>query len=302
MTTHLRLIVTVSVLASIAGLAAAPAFAAPGTELYFRTTASAFAPGSDLMLGVFVNADEPVNAFDVEIGYSPATLEFVSFSISDSIVDVWRESPEVHADGIIRIQGGLREPFSGRAGELLRLVFRVRPEADPAGGEMPGTLQWSFRRANVYAADGKGTAVPASVAPLVARVVPSLEPVRLEPSADAEPPVFSVVRIAENPVDDAHFAVWEARDEGSGIVSSRIRVKRWLVWGPWETAVNPVRLQRGTWAVELRVTDGQGNSADARAYLWPTLAWKALLALLLVGIACAAFIIGRRKRERGTSG
>jgi hypothetical protein len=271
---------------------AASAFAAMDTvELYYRTTAAAFAPGSDLVVGVFVNADEPVNAFDVEIGYSPATLEFVSFDTSDSIVDVWRGTPQVLSDGIIRIQGGLRSPFSGRAGELTKLTFRVRPEA-------AGTLQWSFRNASVYAADGTGMIVPSSATPLIVPIVASIPAARLAPLADATAPVFSALRIAESPVDGAYFAVWEAHDEGSGIVNARIRGKQWFVWGPWETAVNPVRLQRGTWAVEVRVTDGQGNSADARAYLWPTFTGKATGAALTIGVLAFVLVVGRRVKRR----
>lgn len=272
--------------------------AASGTELYFKTTASAFAPGSDLVVGVFVNADEPVNAFDIEIGYSPATLEFVTFDASDSVIGVWKGTPEVLSDGIIRIQGGLTRPFEGRAGELIKFTFRVRPEVRLSETQAPGTLQWSFRRANVYAADGKGTAVVPAAAPLVLPIVPSLTPVHTVRTTDMVPPVFSVLRIAESPVDDAHFAIWDARDEDSGVVSSRIRTKQWLVWGEWETAVNPVRLPRGTWVVDIRVTDGQGNSADAHAYLWPTFAWKFAVLVLCVALLVVVVLVARRTRRR----
>jgi hypothetical protein len=286
------------VLVCIAVIAVATPCSASGTELYLKTTASAFAPGSDLVVGIFVNANEPVNAFDIEIGYSPATLEFETFDTSDSIIGVWKGTPEVLSDGIIRIQGGIIKPFEGRAGEIIKLTFRVRPEVRFPDVQAAETLQWSFRRANAYAADGKGTAVPLSVTPLVLPVVSSLTPARLVESTDTIPPVFSVVRIAESPVDDAHFAIWDARDDSSGIVGSRIRTKQWLTWGQWETAVNPVRLPRGTWAVEIRITDGQGNSAEARAYLWPTFAWKmAALIFCIVLLSVVVFTVRRTRRR-----
>jgi hypothetical protein len=265
---------------------------ASGTDLYFRTTANSFSPGSEFALGVFINSADPVNAVDIEVGYSAASLELLSVNSADSIVAIWKDSPETLSAGIVRLRGAILPSFTGSAGELVRLMFRVRPDA------ATGTLQWSFRKGDVYRADGKGTLSTTAVTPLILPISLSAPSVSVPVGTDTVPPGLLSVRATKNPIDGAYFAVWNAHDSDSGVRGSFIRTRTWFISEPWQSAVNPVRLPQGTWSFEIKVTDNQGNSAYRRLYIWPIALQKALTMLALSLVVFGVTLLFWKRRHK----
>ncbi len=281
---------SISLFAFFGGAVAARA---AGPELHFRTSGASLTPGSEFTVAAFVSTTEPTNAYDVEIGYSAQTLELVDVSIADSVIDIWRGGPETLEVGIVRVRGGSLRPFSGRAGELVKLDFRVRPAVS-------GTLQWSFRRTDLYAADGKGTLRSASWEPLVLPIQMEGVPARIARETDTAPPTFISVSAVENPLDDSWFAIWLARDEVTGVRSAHLRLRRWFFWEPWQHAVNPVRLPSGVWMFEVRVTDGAGNSAYQTVVLTRALATRAAGSILAAAVLLSVALWFRARRRRGS--
>jgi|SRR3989344_4250801 len=264
-------------------------YAASGSpEIYFKTTSESFAPGSEFTVGVFINSEKPVNAFRLEIGFSPQTLEFLNYNTNFSIIEFWRQDPEILSDGIIKIEGGLAKTFSGRAGEIIKLNFKAKTE---------GSAQWSFRQAEIYYADGFGTLAEVKSTPLIFPILK--ESVLVSLPDDKISPVILNLEIAKSPVDDSRLAVFNAVDKESGLKTTYLRFRKWLFWSDWEKATNPVRLTAGIWSFQLKAVDNEGNASLRTVYLNDEIFQKVLY-LILIFVAVIIFYYFfqlRRKRK-----
>jgi len=252
------------------------------SEVYFRTTSESFIPGSEFVVGVFVTSDKPVNAYEFDIAYSLDVLEFVNFNRNNSIIEFWRNDPEIYQEGIIKLRGGSIKPFEGRAGEIIKLNFRAKKV---------GLAQWSFRRANMFYADGKGTA---------ALVEPSFMTLEIKEGVrsrlpfvefvDQTPPLISEARAIKNPLDGSNLAAFVARDAETGIKTTLFRWRKWFGWSDWEVTTNPVRrLEAGVWSFQFKSVDNSDNVSKKTVYIWEEFIKKALLSVLFVVL----LVIGR---------
>lgn len=268
-------------------------------ELYFVTGVGSATPGTEVTVGLLLSASVSVNALAVEIGYSSQALEFVRANTGSSIIDVWRGSPEILRDGIVRIEGGMSRPFTGRAGELVQLTFRVRMERPGVFAGQTETAQWSVRSGELIRADGRGTLVPFIAKSASVAIVPGVAgaPAGIR---DAEAPRLEMIAVVRNPVDLSHLGVWSATDAGSGIGKSEVRFKRWLLWGPWTIRENPVQVPPGVWAMDVRVTDNAGNASEGSAIRWDILLLKfgTLIALLYLAIHVIRWEIAHHPHRR----
>lgn len=264
---------------------------APRGTIYFVAAAPSAAPGSEVSIGVMLDAPVPVNAVSVELAYASEALSFVRINTSNSFIDVWRGIPEVHRDGIVRLEGGATEPFQGHAGEIARLTFAVR-------GEESAMAQWSFRSARAVAADGYGTELALDHAPLSLPVTREARDIGADSgdAADTIPPRITLMRVVPSPVGDVTLGVWDARDEGSGVARTEVRFLRWFVWGPWTVRENPVRLPSDAWGFAVRVSDRAGNHAERAVVMWNRALPLALIPMV-IGFG-AVWIFLRRKIRR----
>lgn len=125
---------------------------------------------------------ESANAVSASISYPPQLLELVSISKAGSIISLWAEEPS-YTRGGARLEGVILNPgYSGSAGTVVTLVFRVQ-------GAGPATV--SFADAAVLANDGKGTPIlqsaPALTLTLSAAPAPSAPRPPSTPAQDDSP-------------------------------------------------------------------------------------------------------------------
>lgn len=124
---------------------------AHAATLYFSPSSGNFTVGNILTTSVLVNTQGlAINNSDAVINFPTDLLEVVSLNKSGSIFTLWVEEPAFsNSAGIISFNGGLPTPgFSGTAGRLLNIVFRVKSA---------GTATVVFSSGAVRANDGYGT-------------------------------------------------------------------------------------------------------------------------------------------------
>jgi len=278
------LLVTVTLSFFFSGLA----YASHDPKVYFSTPYEELGVGSELVVYVFVESDKPLNVYDIEIGFSPKTLEFTYYNAGTSIVDFFAREPEILKEGILKMGGGSFKPFVGEAGELVKLNFRAKNE---------GLAQLSFRKADVHYADGKGTAVQAVREPITFQIVSDLPPTASDVE-DNTPPALNM-ETTKDPLYDAELLVFNAQDKESGIRSTHVRLREGILWKDWQAISNPWRISSKAWAVQLKAVDNRGNVRESTLYLWDRLFGK-MLYVLIAGAALflGGYGYGRLKRRR----
>lgn len=254
-------------------------------EVYFKTTQESFAPGSEFTVGVFVNSETPVNAIQLEIGFSPQTLEFLNYNNNFSIIDFWHGDPEIFEDGIIKMEGGLSKPFTGNGGEILKLNFKVKKE---------GLGQWSFRTANLYYADGLGTLAETKRVAMTMNFSDNAQFASLEKN-DKQSPVIAGLEISRNPVDNSRLAVFNASDKESGVRTIFLRSRTWFFWNNWEKTASPVGLASGIWSFQLKATDNEGNSVVRTFYIQEEIIRKSIYFASALVLILLVFLINKYK-------
>jgi len=248
-------------------------------RVYFKAASESVALGSEFTVKVLVDSAEPLNAFNVEIIYSPETLELVSLYTASSIIDLWRIRPTVSQEGILAIEGGALIPFFGRGGTIVEMDFRAKES---------GAAQLSFRAARLYYADGKGTRAGTQSASLAITVTEEGELLALNREEDRTPPLFLEAKIVVNPIDETQLVVFRAADRETGVQETRLRSRVWFLWSEWRPVLNPASLDRGVWSVQLRSIDYHGNTVTETLYVTREisvkLAYIVLFTIFIVGI------------------
>lgn len=252
------------------------------STIYFKTIAEEFGPGSEFAVTVFLDSQQAVNVLDLEINYS--NLEFLGFNNANSIIDIWRNNPQVLTSGVIQIQGGLSKPFSGKAGEVIKLNFRALKS---------GLAELSFSKAVLYLADGLGTEIQPNSLPLVININPQASLVTLNQPEDKTPPVVQA-EITKNPLEDFDLIVFSSRDNESGIKQVYFRSRQWLFWNDWRIVNNPVRLPASAWTAQLKAVDNQDNAAVQTFYVKKEIAKKLFYLLLFVILIGTGYYVIRK--------
>lgn len=120
------------------------AYAASETRFYLETDSNTVLPGDEVNLHVLLDSTLPTNAYEIELVYSVAELQFEGYDDSKSIVDVWQERPSSEvSSGTLRIGGGSIHSFSGEGGEIGIVRFRARAnEGEAFVGFSKGSRIW----------------------------------------------------------------------------------------------------------------------------------------------------------------
>jgi len=184
---------------------------AQATSLYFSPSAGMFNVGDIFSVSVLVDTqDQAINFSEATINFPSQFLEVVSVSKTKSIFSLWIEEPNFsNTTGTISFGGGLFTPgFSGLAGKIIEIVFRVKKQ---------GSATLAFSSAVVRADDGYGT----DILKMTDQAKFDLLPVKMPPSIrlDTKPPKPFEIRVKEgkettNPQPTLFF---ETSDEISGI-------------------------------------------------------------------------------------
>lgn len=258
-------------------------------SIYFYTQQKSFAPGSEFILSVFLKSTLFVNAVNVEIGYTPDTLQFEGSNDANSIVTIWQKRPIIARPGVIQFTGATLKPYEGDGGILAELRFRTRGEGEAGVSLITG---------NIYAADGKGTLLRAPNFFARFAVVSDAPKTEVVPPADSTPPVLTA-QLAPNPYDGSVLLVYETEDKESGIRQARFREKSWFTWSAWQPAENPVSLPPAAWSLELQAENNAGL-ITLKAFTRPEIWWKriGLLFFILLTLIFARILYNKRDRRK----
>lgn len=252
-------------------------WAMDGSQVYLAGPTTAFAPLSDFSVSVLLDATQPINALDLEIIYPKDKLKFLSSNNTGSIVDIWQTPPVLLSNGHIRLVGGIFKSFLRENGLITKLSFKALNTGQP---------QLSFAQSNVYVADGKGTKLslnaPAATF-FIAENAPLLSLSGILGKADNSPPKI-VVEQTKSLVDNALLIVFQAVDPDSGIKKIQMRVKKWLLFSPWQDVQNPVLYPPGAWNIEFRALSYAGLESIKSLSFPAELFKKILISFFLISV------------------
>jgi len=253
------------------------AFAA--NRVYFSGPTSTLAPGSDFGVKVMIDAEDMINAIDLEFEYPALGLEFLSFDNTGSIISLWQESPTTSpTNGRVKLSGGILGGFEGDDGLIAKIYFRMLSSGD---------FKVNFIKKDLYIADGKAT--PAMVEDSSFKVsaregisVPEIQEEFLVETyeEDVTSPEL-IVTLIKNPEDGARIIVFHAVDEESGIKNTQIRFKKWFRYSAWQIVENPTLYPKGAWVVELK-TENNAGLFKINILKRPWQLWKKVIFALFV--------------------
>lgn len=279
--------ITAFFLFALSGALSAPATGnASATEPYalsFVASQNHILPGASVSVALLVHAEEEINAFDIELGFSPNTLEYAGTSFVNSIVDVWREEPVIFENGIIRMRGGMIQPFKGNGGQLIEFRFFAKGE---------GAGQISVREGKLYRADGRGTEVRTEVSFANIVIEKSAPPSRaFEPiPADTQPATFEAYATTD-PFSGHRIIVAVTKDSRSSVRVSEIQFRRWIFLSRSLSYANPTEVPRGVWAARVSAKNASGAISHQVIY-FPSAGFPKAAGVILI-LICSAIALRR---------
>lgn len=142
-----------SIVTLIAGSAAS---SGSETVLYISPHSSTtLKVGDTTVVDIRINTKTAINTVGATIKFPQDALEIISISKEDSFLDLWTEDTTIKEDtGEVHFSGGTLTPggLSG-IGTIVTLTVKAKKS---------GSAQLSFKDAQIFAADGRGTEVQSS--------------------------------------------------------------------------------------------------------------------------------------------
>ena len=100
-------------------------------------------------IDVYVNAHVPVNAININVGFSPDMVEILDINTGNSVLTIWTHEPKVE-DGFVKFSGGtFKRGFLGE--HLIGTIY--------AKAKYSGNTEFFIDNAELLAGDGKGSSV-----------------------------------------------------------------------------------------------------------------------------------------------
>lgn len=264
---------------------AGTSFSASDAAVSAVPEASKIGVGDSVAVIIEVRSAKEINAVDIELSYPQDILRPLGVQTSDSAIDLWKTTPGASAGSLI-LEGGSSLPRAGSNMRIARVVFEALN---------PGRANISFKRSDLYLADGAGTLLPAEASGT--EVVVGKE----GSSGSARQrflgsPTISDITLADNPFSDEKLLIFSVKDGGGGIAKTEIRAKTWFSWGPWLRAESPASIPSDIWAAEVRATSWNGE--DSVKYIYaPRVAVAAILKLGIPLLLMFALYLLFKKRK-----
>jgi len=252
-------------------------------------SADNIAPGSEVEVRVLTASAKPVNAFDITLEYSPELFELVRASTRRSIVSFWKSLPVEGKGGAMRFVGGIIEPFSGKNGEIITLVFLARDF---------GSADFAVKKADFALADGKGTLIRPEEARSKVVIAENSQLARSELKLPA--PQISEITLTKDPATNNPIILAKTNDDG-GIKEVRARTRSWFLWSDWHKAQLTVPIAKYAWAIQLKAFGWDGQETNTVIYRWHIGALKLLIilaGLVILWYAVQRFIKSAKRKTK----
>lgn len=139
--------------ALVAGLLTTPKAQAAEAALFLSPSSGSFGVGAtfDVKVQVQSGGSPGINAAEGTIKFDRSLLSVARVSKDGSIFNLWTAEPTFsNAEGTVKFGGGNPTPYTGNAGLIMTITFRVTAE---------GTAGVNFTSGSVLAADGRGTEI-----------------------------------------------------------------------------------------------------------------------------------------------
>jgi len=137
----------------VAAILGASLISAEQSYIKLVPSKTAVMKGDNFSIKVYASAHVPVNAIDVNIDFSPGTVEVISVDKGQSVLTIWTKEPEVKGNTISLSGGTFRKGFVGE-----HLIATIKLKATTQG-----KTEFLIKNANLLAGDGKGTPVLVSI-------------------------------------------------------------------------------------------------------------------------------------------
>lgn len=224
---------------------------------------------SEFKMRIAASSKAPINAFDIELAYPQERLDFLRASTESSIVSVWQYLPKDVQGNVIRLTGGMTQPFSGEDGEIITLIFFAR-EA--------GAAEFIFKRTEFAVADGKGTAV--SVPETSSQIVIAESDRGEEREFQPSPPQIQQVDVISDPAEGVAVLSVKTEDDGA-IRELLVRDQQWFLWSEWRKVSGlTAAVPKYAWVLQVAAIGWNGARSETTMYRWNIAAAKAFLILL----------------------
>jgi len=251
---------------------------------------SEVAPESYVELKVSVSSEKELNAFDIDIEYSPELFAFERAYTKNSFVSLWKSMPLVPESGRISLIGGTTKPWSGSDGEIVTLIFKAR---------RAGTSAFAIREAQFALADGKGTKVDSSG--LSQKIAVSFDSEIVDSKIPLTPPRVAAASIINDPETDNPIVVLNSPDAGS-IKWLGMRSRNWLFWSDWQKIQMVSPIPKSAWTAQVKALGYNGEEHTINFYLWQKVAVKAVIVvLILLFLFITMRVFGKRKNNLNNS-
>lgn len=291
-------------LAALAALFLVPAGVAQAATLSFDVDSSAVGVDQPFKMALLIDAQRPVNAFDVTVSL-PKGVSVLDSSDGNSIITYWIDRPAydavhqtLHFSGIV--PGG----FYGSGATLATLTLVT---------DRPGSLLFSYSPSTQAILNDPSHAFD-EIAARTKTVIAELSKQDFAnqiPDHDAPEPFSPMLATSSDVLGGAWGVYFQAQDKGSGIYGYEAAEAPYLtnqydslVWTATESPYRLIDQSLGSY-VYIRATDKSGNSRvevlpPVRQAAWQASSFWSIL-LLILAIFSSAWLLKKVHSSRSRS-
>ncbi|MEY2641001.1 MAG: hypothetical protein RL150_394 [Candidatus Parcubacteria bacterium] len=226
------------------------AYVADAAELSIETSSVEPYTGDEIVVTIFAQSEEPLNAAGATLTYPHDKLELKEIRDGGSRIHFWIQKEEVEP-GAFTFSGITTGGFSGPKSNLISLVFVVRE---------PGEIPLTLRDASLLRNDGEASNALTMVRNKILTSNPGEDNREVQYTVDEEIPEYFAPEIVRNETihDGAPVLVFATQDKGSGMSHYEVREGWFAFFKPAESPyiLEDAKLRK---TIYVKAVDLHGN-------------------------------------------
>lgn len=255
-------------------------------EIRVDTNTSETTTNEQVLVDVILHTEEPVNAIEGTLSFSPDLLSFVEIRDGNSSVNFWIEKPHEASPGNIMFSGITPGGFRGANQYIFSVVFEAKSM---------GLAELFLVDIRALKHDGAGTPIDLSTHGTTISIKEGDKNVNKEVLVDMDIPEDFIVSVetSEHIFNGKYFLVFATQDKISGIDHYEVSEG---TYGRFRTAVSPYLLKHQSLnkKIVVKAIDREGNermvvlNPQNRGPWYET---YVLFAILLIGMLFLGFFL-----------